>query len=63
MDFPEKVYTEEEHKKAKKLVDAGYKHELTVSGDAGFRGESQQGLGTRKDCGMLRFLENLPYDR
>jgi hypothetical protein len=36
LDFPETVYTEEEHRKAKKLVDSGYRHDLKVTGDAGF---------------------------
>ena len=34
--FPERVYTEEEHKQAKHLVDHGYKHELTIKGTAAF---------------------------
>ncbi len=37
MQFPEKVYTEKEHKIAKKLIDEGYKHEISVEGEAEFR--------------------------
>jgi hypothetical protein len=34
--FPERVFTEEEHKKAKQLVDSGYRHDLKVEGEASF---------------------------
>ena len=37
MDFPERIYTTEEHKKAKKLIDKGYKHRLSVEGSLDFR--------------------------
>ena len=37
MNFPEKIYTQTEHKKAKKLIDEGYKHDLTVEGEADFK--------------------------
>ncbi len=56
MDFPEKVYTESEHKKAKKLVNAGYKHELKVSGEAGFVEKVNQALGLVKASGLYDFL-------
>jgi hypothetical protein len=44
LSFPERVYTEEEHKKAKQMVDAGYKHELVVSGDASFVAKANEAL-------------------
>ncbi len=37
MEFPEKVYTETEHRTAKKLIDEGYKHHLTVEGEDDFK--------------------------
>ena len=37
MDFPERIYTTEEHKKAKELIDKGYKHRLSVEGTLDFR--------------------------
>ena len=37
MDFPERIYTTEEHKKAKELIDTGYKHRLSVEGTLDFR--------------------------
>ena len=56
MDFPEKIYTEEEHKKAKKLVDAGYMHDLKVSGDAGFIKKVNKALDLSKTAGCYDFL-------
>ncbi len=35
-DFPERVYTAEEVKTAKELIDEGYKHNLTVDGSPDF---------------------------
>ncbi len=56
MEFPERVYTEEEHKKAKQLVDAGYKHELIVSGDEDFNTKVQKALELAKTAGYYEFL-------
>ena len=56
MDFPEKVYTQAEHKKAKKLVDSGYKHELKVSGEADFVEKVDRALEFLKIVGCYDFL-------
>jgi hypothetical protein len=56
LSFPEKVYTEEEHKKAKQMVDSGYKHELKVSGDAGFVEKVNVALDLAKNAGCYDFL-------
>ena len=37
MEFPERVYTAEEVKTAKELIDQGYKHNLTVEGSPDFK--------------------------
>jgi hypothetical protein len=37
LDFPERIYTTEEHKKAKELIGKGYKHRLSVEGSLDFR--------------------------
>ncbi len=37
MEFPEKIYTETEHRTAKKLIDEGYKHHITVEGEDDFK--------------------------
>jgi len=55
-EFPERVYTEEEHKKAKSMVDAGYKHSLTVSGDPAFTAKVNQALELAKTAGYYEFL-------
>ncbi len=56
LSFPERVYTEEEHKKAKQMVDAGYKHELVVSGDASFVAKANEALELAKTAGYYDFL-------
>jgi hypothetical protein len=56
LEFPEKVYTEEEHKKAKQLIDSGYKHELTVVGDADFTNKVNGALELLKTAGYYDFL-------
>jgi hypothetical protein len=56
LDFPEKVYTEEEHKKAKKLVDAGYKHEVEVIGNADFTQKVNKALDLAKTAECYDFL-------
>ena len=55
-EFPEKVYTEQEHKLAKRLVDAGYKHELTVEGDTDFVEKVNKALDLAKTAGYYDFL-------
>jgi hypothetical protein len=56
MKFPEKVYTEQEHKKAKELVDSGYKHELTINGNKEFTTRVNRALELTKTAGYYEFL-------
>lgn len=56
MKFPERVYTEEEVKKAKQLTDAGYKHDLTVNGNPDFTQKVNQALELLKAAGYYEFL-------
>ncbi len=56
MEFPERIYTEEEHKKAKQLLDAGYKHELRVIGDSKFTSKVHEALELAKTAGYFDFL-------
>ena len=44
MKFPKKVYTEKEVKKAKNLIDKGYKHELKIEGTPDFKNKVKQAL-------------------
>ncbi len=56
MEFPERVYTEEEVKQAKQLVDAGYKHNLTVKGNPAFVEKVNQALELLKTAGAYELL-------
>jgi hypothetical protein len=56
MEFPERVYTEEEHKRAKQLVDNGYKHELTISGNPDFIEKVNEALKLLKTVDNYDFL-------
>ena len=56
MEFPEKVYTETEHKTAKKLIDKGYKHELTVEGEADFKQKVDSILSLINTAGYYDFF-------
>ncbi len=56
MDFPEKVYTEKEHKRAKKLIDEGYKHTLTVDGESDFKQKINHVLELMKTAGYYDFF-------
>ncbi|MGB9777911.1 MAG: hypothetical protein ACPLW8_00760 [Candidatus Bathyarchaeales archaeon] len=55
-EFPERVYTHEEVKKAKELVDKGYKHRLKIKGDAVFKEKVRQALKLVKTAGYYDFL-------
>ena len=55
-EFPERVYTEQEHIQAKRLLEAGYKHELTVQGDSAFVEKVNEALELIKVAGLYDFL-------
>ncbi len=56
MSFPERVYTAEEVKTAKVLVDQGYKHNLTVEGKPEFKEKVNQALDLIKTAGYYDFF-------
>lgn len=56
MKFPERVYTEKEVKIARKLVNEGYKHSLTVEGSPNFKQKVNQALELVKTAGHYDFL-------
>ena len=56
MEFPKRVYTDEEVKKAKELVDKGYKHRLRVKGSPNFTEKVKQALKLVKKAGYYEFL-------
>ena len=43
-EFPERVYTVEEVKTAKELIDKGYKHNLNVEGSPSFKEKKSVGI-------------------
>jgi len=57
-EFPERVYTVEEVKIAKELVDQGYKHNPTVEGSAKFKEKINQVLGLIKTAGYFDFFRS-----
>jgi hypothetical protein len=57
MDFPERVYTAEEVKNAKTLVDQGYKHNLSVEGTKDFVSKVNNALEQIKTAGFYDFLK------
>ncbi|MBS7633480.1 hypothetical protein KEJ15_07705 [Candidatus Bathyarchaeota archaeon] len=56
MEFPERTYTGEEVKKAKELIDKGYKHHLTVKGTPVFREKVKKALELVKVADYYEFL-------
>jgi len=56
LEFPEKVYTEKEHKLAKDLIDKGFKHRLAVEGSLDFRQKVYQALELVKIADYYEFL-------
>ena len=56
MDFPERVYTKEEVKKARSLIEKGYKHTLKVKGSPDFVAKVEEALQLIKTAGYYDFL-------
>jgi hypothetical protein len=57
LSFPERVYTTEEVKTAKAIVDQGYKHNLTVEGTPEFTEKVNRALELVKTAGYYDFLQ------
>jgi hypothetical protein len=58
VSFPDRVYTTDEVKAAKTLVDQGYKHDLIVEGAPEFRKQVNQTLELIKTAGYYDFLRS-----
>ena len=56
LSFPERVYTAQEVEKAKKLIDKGYKHDLTVTGIPSFKQKVNRIIELVKTAGYYDFL-------
>ena len=55
-EFPERVYTQAEVEKAKELIEAGYKHRLTVHGSEHFKCRVKEALELARVAGYYSFL-------
>jgi hypothetical protein len=58
LSFPDRVYTSEEVKEAKALVDQGYKHNLAFEGSTDFIQKVNQALELIKTAGYYDFLQS-----
>lgn len=56
MEFPKRIYTEEEVKKARELIDRGYKHRIKVKGSTVFKQKVRRALEHVKTAGYYDFL-------
>ena len=56
MDFPKRVYTKEEVKQAKELIEQGYKHTLQLEGSKVFEIKVEKALALIKTAGYYDFL-------
>ena len=56
MDFPKRIYTEEEVNKARELVEKGYKHILTSEGSPAFKQKVGRALELVKAAGYYDFM-------
>ncbi len=57
-EFPERVYTGEEVKSAKTLVDEGYKHNIAIEGSPEFKSKVYRALELIKTAGYFDFLSS-----
>ena len=56
MDFPERIYTQEEVEKARSLIKNGYKHDLKLNGSQDFIVKTEEALELIKKAGYYDFL-------
>jgi hypothetical protein len=56
LEFPKRIYTGEEVKKAKELIDNGFRHRLRVNGSVSFKRKVNEALSVVKTAGYYDFL-------
>jgi hypothetical protein len=56
LSFPARVYTEEEVRQAKALIDKGYRHRLRISGSVDFKQKVKQALALLRIAGCYDFF-------
>jgi len=57
LEFPERIFTQEEVEEARKLIKEGYRHRLTVEGSQSFRERVAEALELIKIAGYRPFLQ------
>ena len=56
MEFPKRIYTSEEVKKARELISRGYRHHLRIKGSPSFKQKAKESLSLVKIAGYYEFL-------
>ncbi len=56
MEFPNRVYTDEEVRVARELIEKGYRHRITIEGSPEFRQKVRRALKLVKIAGYYDFL-------
>ena len=56
MEFPERVYTEEEVKTARSLIEKGYRHEVQINGSKDFKKKVEKTSLLIKTAGLYDFF-------
>jgi len=56
LEFPKRIYTEEEVKKARELIDEGYRHRLRIKGSSNFKQKVKESLRLVRIAGYYEFL-------
>jgi len=56
VEFPERVFTEEEVKRARELIEKGYQHQLRIVGSSAFKREMEKVLKLIRTAGYYDFL-------
>jgi hypothetical protein len=56
LEFPDRIYTLEEFKKARELIEDGYKHEIIVEGSSSFKKSVRRILTLIRKAGYTDFL-------
>jgi hypothetical protein len=54
--FPKRIYTEDEVKQAKTLIDNGYRHRVKIKGSADFKQKAKQSIDHIRTAGYYDFF-------
>lgn len=54
--FPKRIYTEDEVKQAKTLIDNGYRHRVKIKGSADFKQKAKQAIDHIRTAGYYDFF-------